>query len=154
MKSMKQTLLELKQSKTGVTQRLAIGYALTIIYLLELLEGVSTSLKGSVNRLLLFVQVLEKPQHIIKKSMPKNKSAGQETTSSISSMFEMSQQLYSKNSSQTISPNMVKWTRTTSSTQPQSLMLTHTLSATTIPNKRLEEVLEFYAKNISLIGLA
>ena len=154
MKSMKQTLLELKQSKTGVTQRLAIGYALMIIWWLELLESVSTSLKGSANRLLLFVQVLEKHQPIIKKSMPKNKNAGQEMTSFISNMFATSQQLYSKNSSLTTYPNMVKWTRTTSSTQPQSLTLKHTLSATTIPNKRLEEVLEFYEKNISLIGLA
>lgn len=40
MNSMKLTLLELKQSKTGVMQRLAIGYGLTIVRLLRLLEGV------------------------------------------------------------------------------------------------------------------
>ena len=62
--------------------------------------------------------------------------------------------LYYKNNLQTTYLNLDNWTRTESSIPPQSLTHTQTHIATTTLNKRLEEVLEFYEKNIYLIGLA
>ena len=151
--SMKLTLLELKQSKTGVMQRLAIGYGLTIVRLLKLLEGVRKSLLGSANRFLLYAQVMEKPQPIVKKSTHLDRKIGQAKRTLPKATLTMSQLHSFKNSSQTTFPKMENWTRTVSSIQSQSLTPICTLSATTIQAKRLKEVLEFYAKNTSLIGL-
>ena len=83
-----------------------------------------------------------------------SKKTGQVMTSFTNNMSGTSQRQYYRNNLQTISLNMENWTRTESLIQPQLSMLTQAPLATTTLNKLLEEVLEFYEKNTSLIGLA
>ena len=154
MKQMKQTLLKLRPLKTGVRQKLAIGFALMIIRLCSVLEGVVTTSQAKLNRLLLSAQVLEKLPLTTEKSTPNSKKTGQEMSWYTSSTLETFRPQHSKSVLPTILPNMEQSTRMDSSIPNRLWMHIPVPSVRTIPKQRLEEVLEFYARNTSLIGLA